>query len=256
MCQTFFGSIFRCLPYKWTSLTSSLLAWPLGAAARLWPSAGDWKSQYPSPHWGPGRHWAPLPSLWNLSPLVTGRPYSAQSFVSDSIVGGRLRVKKGATPRDRKARWNKKVWLCGLKRPGTDQSAGCWPAAFVRQTALASFNLSLEAGKARWDIELHRSRALWGHFSTSSAPPPLHLGPYHRWKWMGGVWSVHRPNLSGIHHKGSWAFSIRMPSGQVLPFSTVFTWSCCLPAAPSSTGRATARRDSEQWGVLSLTWGR
>ncbi|KAJ4939375.1 hypothetical protein JOQ06_028824, partial [Pogonophryne albipinna] len=45
-------------------------------------------------------------------------------------------------------------------------------------TALASFNLSLEAGKAHWDIVLHRNHALWGHLSASSAtPPPIPLSP-------------------------------------------------------------------------------
>lgn len=75
-----------------------------------------------------------------------------------------------------------------------DQRPGCWPAAFVRQTVLASFNLSLEAAKAHWDIVLHRSHALWGQCLPAShppiplsQPPPLHLGQYHRWKWMGGV---------------------------------------------------------------------
>lgn len=245
-------------------LPSLCLCWAskvLGAAVGLWPSAGDWKSQYLSPHWGPGRHWAPLPSLWNLSPLVTGRPYNAQSFVSDSIVGGRLRGKKGASPRDRKARWNKKVWLCGLKRAGMDQRAGCWPAAFVHQTALASFNLSLEAGKAHWDIVLHRSHALWGHLSASSAtpppiplspPPPLHLGQYHRWKWMGGVGLCFAPTCQGSTTKGAEP-SLRMPGGQVLPYYTAFTWPCCLPAlAPLGEPQHGGNQNREELSVAHL----
>lgn len=163
-------------PHKWTSLPEPLL-WTdvLVAAVGLWSSDGDWKSWYLSPRQGPRRHQAPLPFLWNLSPLVTGRLYNTQSFVSESIVGGRLR-EKGGRPGDRKARWNKKVWLCGLKRAGMDQRAGCWPAAFVRQTVLASFNLSLEATKAHWDIVLHRSHALWGQCLPAS-PSPIPLSP-------------------------------------------------------------------------------
>lgn len=261
--MNFSSPVSTVYPHKWTCLHGPLLdkaSKVLGAAVGLWPSDGDWKSQYLSPHWGPGRHRAPLPSLWNLSPLVTGRPYNAQSFVSDSIVGGRLRGKKGASPRDREARWNKKVWLCGLKRAGMDQRAGCWPAAFVRQTALASFNLSLEAGKAHWDIVLHRSHALWGQCLlcnpstypsvSSSTPPP---GTISQVKVDGRGWCVLRPNLSGIHHKESWALSpdARRPSLTLLHRIHM----ALLPPCPGSTGRATAWRELEQRGALSRSPG-
>lgn len=156
------------------------------------------------------------------------------------LLGADWEKKKGGSPGDRKARWNKKVWLCGLKRAGMDQRTGCWPAAFVRQTVLASFNLSLEATKAHWDIMLHRSHALWGRCLPASPPsiprsppPPLHLGQYHRWKWMGGVASpqpVRDPPqrelspLSGCpaaksyltleHSHGFSSFPVRAPLGQ------------------------------------------
>lgn len=255
MCQQISLLLFSTVqPHKWTSLTESLLdeaSKVLDAAVGLWPNTGDWMNQFLSRHWGPGRHWAPLPSLWNLSSLVTGRPYNAQGFVSDSIVRGRLRGKKGTSPRDRKARWNKKVWLCGLKRAGMDQRTGYWPAAFVHQTAMASFNLSLEVDKVHWDIELHRSCALWAHLSASSpTPPPRTISQV---KVDGRGWPVHRPNLSGIHHKGSWALSpdARRPSLTLLYGIHMVL----LPPCPGSTGKATAWRESEQRGALSCSPG-
>lgn len=174
----------------------------LGAAGRLRSRSGQWKiKQDLSFHWGPGRYWDPLPSLWKLSALVTGRPYPAQSFVSDSIVRGRLRGKKGTSPRDRKARWHKKVWLCGLKRAGMDQRTGCWPAAFVRQTALASFNLSQEVGKAH-GISSYTEAVPYGDISVPLLQP-LHLGQYRRWKWMGGVGLCIVPTCQGSTTKGA-----------------------------------------------------
>lgn len=175
------------------------------------------------------------------------------------LLGADWEEKKGGSPGDRKARWNKKVWLCGLKRAGMDQRAGCWPAAFVRQTVLASFNLSLEATKAHWDIVLHRSHALWGQCVPASPPPiplspppPLHLGQYHRWKWMGGVdvYMCFAPTCQGSTTKRAEP-SLRMPGGQVLPYFGAFTWLFLLPCrAPLGQPQHEGSQNREE---LSLT---
>lgn len=206
----------------------------------------------------------PSPTTFSLKPLPSGDWQTIQhsKLCKWLHCWGQIERKKGGSPGDRKARWNKKVWLCGLKRAGMDQRAGCWPAAFVRQTVLASFNLSLEATKPHRNIVLHRSHALWGQCLPASPPPiplspppPLHLGQYHRWKWMGGVdvCMCCAPTCQGSTTKRAEP-SLRMPGSQVLPYFGAFTWLFLLPC-PGSTGTTTAWRESEQRGALSHSPG-
>lgn len=249
--------------FKWTSFhgpllnkASKVLGAAVGVVAQWWglkkpvsiSSLGTWET--------------PSPTTLPLKPLPSGDWQTIQrsELCKWLHCWGQIESKKGASPRDREARWNKKVWLCGLKRAGMDQRAGCWPAAFVRQTALASFNLSLEAGKAHWDIVLHRSHALWGwcllcNSSTypsvsSSTPPP---GTISQVKVDGRGLCVLRPNLSGIHHKESWALSpdARRPSLTLLHCIHM----ALLPPCPGSTGRAMAWRELEHRGALTRSPG-
>lgn len=234
----------------------------LVAAVGLWSSDGDWKNWYLSPHWGPRRHQAPLPSLWNLSPLVTGRPYNTQSFVSDSIVGGRLRGKKGValgiekqgeTKRSGSVVWRGQGRIKGL---GADLRPLSFRQSWLHLTSLwrppKPTGISCYTGAMPYGDSVSLQALLLSlclHFH------PIHPGQYHRWKWLGGVGVYMRfaPTCQGSTTKTAEP-SLRMPSGQVLPYFGAFTWPFLLPC-PGSTGRTTAWRESEQRGALSLSTG-
>lgn len=234
----------------------------LVAAVGLWSSDGDEKSWCLSPHWGSRRHQAPLPSLWNLSLLVTGRPYNTQSFVSDSIVGGRLREKKGAalgiekqgeTKRSGSVVWRGQGWIKGLGadlrplsvrqswlhltslwRPPKPTGISCYTEAMpygdsVSLQALL-LSLCLHLHPSTWDNITGESG--WeGLMCICASPQPVRDPPQRELSPLSGCPAA-KSYLTLEHSHG---FSL-------------------LPC-PGSTGTTTAWRESEQRGALSHSPG-
>lgn len=146
-----------------------------------------WMHVYLSPGWGLG-HTEPLCHLFE--PVFPGgsQLYSAQCFVSDSIVGARLTRKRG-WPREerlgkienRKGERERESGKNSLRSElaEMDQSAPWSPAAFVQQSAPVSSDSSLEASpnvySATWTYSNQQTIHCHQYFQTTLAFHPCLL---------------------------------------------------------------------------------
>lgn len=199
---------------------------------------------------------------------MTGRPYNTQSFVSDSIVGGRLREKKGGggaalgiekqgeTKRSGSVVWRGQEWIKGLGadlRPLSVRQSWLHLTSLWRPpkpTGISCYTEAMAYGDSVSLQALLLSLCLHLHPST---PPPGTISQV-KVDGRGGCVYALRPNLSGIHHKESWALApdARRPSLTLL-------WSIHMAFPPSLSWLHWDNHSMEGVGTerssQSLTWG-
>lgn len=210
----------------------------------LWLGAGDSKTQYPSPHGGPWRYWAPLHSLWNL---FSGDWQTIQRTALCKWLHcwGQIEKqieKQGETKRSNSVVWGGQEWIKGL---GADLRPLSVRQSWLHLTSL--WRSAKPTGISSYTVAMP--------YRDISVPPPqpFHLGQYCRWKWMGGVGLCIASTCRGWTTKGVEPFSpdARQPS---LTLLYGIHMALLLPYQ-SSTGRRQAWGEPEQRGTLSRSPG-